>query len=159
MDAVAVVLDLQQLVATLLDNDVDLSGSCVCTALLKTPEQACLAACTRYTPARLSVSPASKLFSTSSLSALTGRCITSPAAMRFTTASSSLYMRGGSSMCSQAASMRLLALVSLCACPVHCLTSLKPLQALTSQVQEELLRSCKPLLTALHTPVDRRADK
>jgi len=35
VDAVAVVLDLQQLVATLLDNDVDLSGSCVCIALLK----------------------------------------------------------------------------------------------------------------------------
>ena len=35
MDAMAIVLDLQQLVATLLDNDVDLSGSCTCAALLK----------------------------------------------------------------------------------------------------------------------------
>jgi hypothetical protein len=79
--------------------------SCICSSCMPPP----------FTVTTTLVACASREFSSSSLSAALGRCTTSPAAMRFTVASSSLLMRCSSCVAaSGSASVAKRDMVTLC---------------------------------------------
>jgi hypothetical protein len=88
VDAVPIVCNLKQLQAAVLDHDGDAAATAAQQA-----RQSDTARHTTPQPATHMVEPASREFSSISFNAADGRTTTSPAAMRFTTASSRRSMR------------------------------------------------------------------